>query len=615
MKSPRFLGVIPIATLLLSILLVGCSDPQKVAVKGLKKSGYEATSEDFLRAAASGDLASFDLFQAAGIDIDGIDRSGNTALIKAAEAGRVDAVERILGLGADPRTVNASGRDALLVAADKGHEEVARMLLSRGADTSQRDKEDWSALALAAYNGHAGVVSLLAASAAPAELDDALLVASFRGKPEVLNTLLGQGANISARSPESKTPLMIASAAGNLEAVRVLLQNRANPYAVDLTNQTAANLALAAGHGEIEHLINHPDTWGASEQGQKVATEMASAQVALTGEGVEEVLLEGMPLAGEPNRGQPTRVGASEAATPVATPVATPAAAPGGAPVAAPVAAAAPVAGTVGADKPVPSSSPAAVAAPILVATPVNPPVQGTGATNPSAASPDRAVDLATRPAGSASGTGPGTSVTQSAATRVEVSRRVREESQNKPIVALNGSTIHSRLPEEAPVEKMVLAAYHEESLPLIVDGVSGTTASVRRLDQSTGSVAVAEGGVVPGTPYKVKEVSTRFISSKEGKGRMVDVSRVMVEDTARGSTHVLVKDVSGQTADTYAILTAPNSQYRYVVKAGDVFRTTQPGIGAKDYQVLDIRANAVVIKDLSTEEVTTVARDGVIHP
>jgi ankyrin repeat protein len=611
MKSPRFLGVIPIATLLLSILLVGCSDPQKVAVKGLKKSGYEATSEDFLRAAASGDLASFDLFQAAGIDIDGIDRSGNTALIKAAEAGRVDAVERILGLGADPRTVNASGRDALLVAADKGHEEVARMLVSRGADTSQRDKEDWSALALAAYNGHAGVVSLLAASAAPAELDDALLVASFRGKPEVLNTLLGQGANISARSPESKTPLMIASAAGNLEAVRVLLQNRANPYAVDLTNQTAANLALAAGRGEIEHLINHPDTWGASEQGQKVATEMASAQVALTGEGVEEVLLEGMPLAGEPNRGQPTRVGASETATPVAAL----APAPAGVPVAAPVAATAPVAGSVGADKPVPSSSPAAVAAPILVATPVNPPVQATGATNPSVASPDRAVDLATRPAATASGTGPGTTATESAATRVEVSRRVREESQNKPIVALNGSTIHSRLPEEAPVEKMVLAAYHEESLPLIVDGVSGTTASVRRLDQSNGSVAVPEGSVVPGTSYKVKEVSTRFISSKEGKGRMVDVSRVMVEDTARGSTHVLVKDVSGQTADTYAILTAPNSQYRYVVKAGDVFRTTQPGIGAKDYQVLDIRANAVVIKDLSTDEVTTVARDGVIVP
>jgi len=161
----------------------------------------------------------------------------------------------------------------------------------------------------------------------------------------------------------------------------------------------------------------------------------------------------------------------------------------------------------------------------------------------------------------------------------------------------------------------MVLAAYHEESLPLVIDGVSGSTASVRRLDQTTGSIPVEKGAVIPGTPYKVKEVTPRFVSSKEGKGRMVDVSRVEVEDTQSGSTHTLVKDASGQTADTYAILTAPNSQYRYVVKAGDVFRTTQPEVGATDYQVLDIRANAVVIKDLSTDEVTTVARDGVINP
>ena len=87
------------------------------------------------------------------------------------------------------------------------------------------------------------------------------------------------------------------------------------------------------------------------------------------------------------------------------------------------------------------------------------------------------------------------------------------------------------------------------------------------------------------------------------------------VEDTQSGATHLLVKDVSGQTSDTYAILVAPNSQYRYVVKAGDVFRTTQPDIGTKDYQVLDIRPTGVVIKDLATEEVVTVARDGVVNP
>ena len=609
MKSPRFPGVVPIASLLLPILLVGCSDPQNAAVKGLKKEGYEVTSEEFIRAAASGDLAALDLFRAAGMAIDGVDRLGNTALIKAAEGGHRDAVDRILGLGADPRAVNASGRDALLVSADKGHEEVARMLLSRGADASLRDKEDWSALALAAYNGHSGVVSLLAASAAAAELDDALLVASFRGKPEVLRTLLGQGANISARSPESKTPLMIASAAGNLEAVRLLLQNRANPYAVDLNNDTAANLALAAGHGEIERLINHPDDWGASEEGQQVANEMAGARVALTGDGVEEVLLEGMPLAGEPNRGQ--TIQAAGAGEVIAAPLAalearfaTDAVASNGS-----------AAGGGDGKRPAPSSSAIGQAVPILAANSVKVPGSPNGASPPPEVSSDLAAALARHPDDRSVGDLSGITQAKSTPSRIEVSRRVRNESQNKPIVALNGSTIHSRLPEEAPVEKMVLAAYHEESLPLLVDGVSATTASVRRLDQSNGSIVVPEGALVPGTPYRVREVSTRLISSKEGKGRMVDVSRVMVEDTRSGSTHVLVKDASGQTADTYAILTSPNSQYRYAVKAGDVFHTTQPGIAARDYQVLDIRANAVVIKDLSTDEVTTVARDGVILP
>ena len=102
------------------------------------------------------------------------------------------------------------------------------------------------------------------------------------------------------------------------------------------------------------------------------------------------------------------------------------------------------------------------------------------------------------------------------------------------------------------------------------------------RLDAPGGDpVLVEQGAIIPGTDYRVQEVTTRFVSSKEGKGRMVDVSRVKIEDTKKGSTHILVKDVRGQTSDTYAILTAPGSQYRYVVKAGDVFRTTQPGWGA----------------------------------
>jgi hypothetical protein len=120
---------------------------------------------------------------------------------------------------------------------------------------------------------------------------------------------------------------------------------------------------------------------------------------------------------------------------------------------------------------------------------------------------------------------------------------------------------------------------------------------------------------VIPGTPYEVKEVTRKFVSSKEGKGRMVDVSRVIVENKESGATHLLVQDVYGQPSDTYAIITSANSNYRYVVKRGDVFRTSQPDLGVKDYQVFDIRASGVVVKDLATGEVVTIARDGVVEP
>lgn len=567
MKISKLVGIIAV-TLGTSLLFVGCSDPQKQARKSLEKKGYEMTLKDLLVAASAGDVESIELFNAAGVEIDGADRSGNTALIKAASAGHLQAVEKILGLGADPRQVNSVGRDALISASARGYEDVARMLLNRGADSTIKDTEGWGALSIAAYNGHAGVVSLLSANATPAELDDALLVSSFSGDPKVINTLLGQGANINARSPESKTPLMIAAGVGKIDAVRVLLQNQANPFAVDLENKTAANLAQVAGFEEVTKLITNPDAWGTSKEGLEVAVEMAKAQEALGGAGVEETLTKSDPA--ETSDAVGATSGPEVAATTSET----------GAPAETPA----------GASQAAPSHS---TATPVktVAATPLS---AGIAAAPPAA---NNTAVPATRPA-------------------VQAARQLREESKSKPIVALNGSTIHSRTPEEAPVKTMVLAAYHEESLPIVVDHVDGTSASVRRLDSPGAEpVAVEQGAIIPGTDYRVEEVTTRFVSSKEGQGRMVDVSRVKVEDTKKGSTHFLVKDVSGQTADTYAILTAPDSQYRYVVKAGDVFRTTQPDRGAVEYQVLDIRPTGVVIKDLATDEVVTVARDGVVAP
>jgi len=548
----RFKTSLTMASLLLGcFLLSSCSDPQKTARKQLEEKGYEVAARGMIVAASAGDLESLRLFQEAGFDVDSVDAAGNTPLIKAAASGHRDAVEQILGMGADPRHTNKVGRDALLTAAGKGYADVARMLVSRGSDISTKDKEGWTALSLAAYNGHAEVVSLLSTTAAPDALDDALLVASFSGDAGVISSLLGQGANINARSPESKTPLMIAAEGGKEEAVRVLLQNMANPYSEDSTGATAANLAEQAGFAEVKTFILSPDQWGATEESQEVLKEMAMAQQALIAEGtIEETL--------SPVEESPAELEEEVAAE-----------------------------GTPAGEGP-PQTEPAIAAA-------GNQPLEGT----PAAAGDSGEVAVSSAP-----------SANPSPSNRV----KIREEAKSKPIVAINGSTIRSKTPRQAPVKSMVLASFHEEPLPIAVAKVDGNRAEFRRLDRDIDMpVEVTPGEVIPGTPFEVKEVTRKFVSSKEGKGRMVDVSRVKVQNIESGATHLLVKDVAGQSSDTYAILTAPNSKYRYVVKSGDVFRTSQPETGEKEFQVLDIRAEGVVVKDLETEEVLTIARDGVL--
>lgn len=169
------------------------------------------------------------------------------------------------------------------------------------------------------------------------------------------------------------------------------------------------------------------------------------------------------------------------------------------------------------------------------------------------------------------------------------------------------------------PVAENVVAAlrmkdYREEPLPVMLKGVEseGGVARVRVLSgRQAEPVEVKEGEIIPGTHLKVASMDAKFISSKMGKGELVDASSMMVEDTISGSRHLLVKDVPGRSRETYATLVLPGSPLEYVVKSGDTFRAQAAG-AEQDYEVLDVRPTQVVIRNVGTEEVVTVNRDGI---
>jgi len=538
--------------LLALTLLIGlssCNDPKKAAQKSLARTQYEFTTDGFLTASAAGDYESVALFQEAGMEVDAENAGKDTALIQASANGRKQVVEQLLGFGADPQKVNSAGRNALISASAKGFEDVSRLLISRGADLDAKDNEGWSALSIASYNGHSNMVEILAGQADEDTLNESLLLASFNGDVGVIEYLLGQGAYINVRSPDGQTPLMISSEQGKPDAVRVLLQNQANPYSLDNDGATAAKLAVASGHESVSDLILDQNLWGASETGDEIKEEMNTARLALAAGGVDEILDGNVVEEDSGNKLEDYKDERGSAAK---------------------------------FEIPVPEKSHKN---------------QGRTAT--------QAELLAQQSSEIPSG---------KRTDRKSIKEEATKQLKAKPMVALNGSRIITRSPGQAAIGSMVLAGFREQPLPIALNDVNDGQAGIRKLgSKSDGSVRVKEGRMIPGTDFRLNSVAKKFVSSKEGKGRMVDASRATVENTKTGSKYLLVKDVDGYSSDKYAILTSPGSDYRYVVKTGDVFQSVQPGVGKRDYQVLDIRPDSVVIKDLTTEKVDTITRNGLV--
>ncbi|GAA4649803.1 hypothetical protein GCM10023116_20840 [Kistimonas scapharcae] len=89
------------------------------------------------------------------------------------------------------------------------------------------------------------------------------------GRSEVVEFLLGEGANVEHKSHMGLTALMLAAVLGNLEVARHLLTKGANINEKSTINGSeirALDLALWKGHAEmVELLIRAERDWRAAE--------------------------------------------------------------------------------------------------------------------------------------------------------------------------------------------------------------------------------------------------------------------------------------------------------------------------------------------------------------
>ena len=225
-------------------------------------------------AARAGDAARARALIAAGVDVDGRDGDGTTALHWAALNDDVETAQALIAAGARVEAANRFDATPLALAAENGGAAFLELLLDAGADPDAATPEGETALMTASRTGRADAVRvLLARGADPNRAEGwrgqtALMWAAAEDNRAAAAALLAAGANVHARSAGGFSPLAFAVRAGHLAMTRLLVDAGASPEETLFDGTSALVLATANGHYELgAYLLDAGADPNADDQG------------------------------------------------------------------------------------------------------------------------------------------------------------------------------------------------------------------------------------------------------------------------------------------------------------------------------------------------------------
>ncbi len=129
------------------------------------------TIKDLFEAGCDGDLPRLRRIILSGVDVNGVDASGNTALLMAAGKWKNFEVVRLLvESGAFVDTPDSANWTALMTSSLHGGVDTAVFLLSKGADVNYVGGGGCTPIIVAAWNNHLDVVQLLVEAGAKADV-------------------------------------------------------------------------------------------------------------------------------------------------------------------------------------------------------------------------------------------------------------------------------------------------------------------------------------------------------------------------------------------------------------------------------------------------------------
>ncbi len=175
------------------------------------------------------------------------------SLIRNDSSAAIELIKR----GVDINTVDRAGNTLLMQAVRRDLPELFSYLLQRRARVNVRNKNEETALSIAAYSGKIDYVDRLVKAGAEINFYGwaPLAYAAYNGHVEIVDYLLKHGAEINATSGSGSTALFYAARFGHIAVVELLLKNKADPKVANEHGDTAIDWALKSANTDIADLI------------------------------------------------------------------------------------------------------------------------------------------------------------------------------------------------------------------------------------------------------------------------------------------------------------------------------------------------------------------------
>ncbi len=233
--------------------------------------GHALTGAAVAAAAKRGDLATLDRLLSLGLDVDGVDAQGASAILHAAGTGQIELVRALLDRGADLRLSSERKISPAAAAILSGRSEVLELLLARGLGLEEVQLGKLTLLGLAAACLRLPLVDgLLRKGADPdglaapeSPLENVVALVFDTAKPmstilSVLERLAEGGANPDRPDASGLTAILRLHGSGRGEpllrdelrlkpVLLALVQAGANPNATDAEGRTALHWACKHG--------------------------------------------------------------------------------------------------------------------------------------------------------------------------------------------------------------------------------------------------------------------------------------------------------------------------------------------------------------------------------